>query len=84
VGAASPAGTGPAAAPPQLNRRVPGANLSIPAPATPLGQAPPNIATATPDDPDRVRELIMQFESGVARALNEVRADNRHEEGTPR
>ncbi|MBF9129123.1 nitrate- and nitrite sensing domain-containing protein [Plantactinospora sp. S1510] len=84
VGAAAPAGTGSAAAPPQLNRRVPGANLSIPAPATPHGQAPPTTATATPDDPDRVRELIMQFESGVARALNEVRSDNRHEEGTPR
>ncbi|MBE1486645.1 sensor histidine kinase [Plantactinospora soyae] len=70
------AGAGTGAAPPQLNRRVPGANLSVP--------APPNIATATPDDPDRARELIMQFESGVARALNEVRSDNRHEEGTPR
>jgi hypothetical protein len=49
-----------------------------------LGQAPPPIAIATPDDPDRARDLIMQFESGVARALNEVRSDNRHEEGTPR
>ncbi|MFC6015336.1 nitrate- and nitrite sensing domain-containing protein [Plantactinospora solaniradicis] len=84
VGAAETTATGPAAVPPRLNRRVPGANLSIPAPATPPGQASPTIATATPDDPDRARELIMQFESGVARALNEVRSDNRHEEGTPR
>ncbi|MDG4791474.1 nitrate- and nitrite sensing domain-containing protein [Micromonospora sp. WMMD1102] len=78
-------GTPPAAtgAPPRLNRRVPGANLSVPPPTTPLGQAPA-AATAGPDDPDKVRELMTQFESGVARALSEVRTEHRHEEGTPR
>ncbi|MFY1689510.1 nitrate- and nitrite sensing domain-containing protein [Plantactinospora sp. WMMB782] len=76
----SPAATG---APPRLNRRVPGANLSVPPPTTPLGQAPA-AATAGPDDPDKVRELMTQFESGVARALSEVRTEHRHEEGTPR
>ncbi|GAB3968104.1 nitrate- and nitrite sensing domain-containing protein [Plantactinospora veratri] len=78
--AATPAATG---APPRLNRRVPGANLSVPLPTTPLGQAPA-VATAGPGDPDQVRELMMQFESGVARALSEVRTEHRHEEGTPR
>ncbi|MEN3616048.1 nitrate- and nitrite sensing domain-containing protein [Plantactinospora sp. ZYX-F-223] len=78
--AATPAATG---APPRLNRRVPGANLSVPLPTTPLGQAPA-VATAGPDDPEKVRELMMQFESGVARALSEVRTEHRHEEGTPR
>ncbi|GIG85358.1 sensor histidine kinase [Plantactinospora endophytica] len=88
--ATRPNGAGPAAgtptasagAPPRLNRRVPGANLSVPLPTTPLGQAPS--VSAPPDDPDKVRELMMQFESGVARALSEVRTDHRHEEGTPR
>ncbi|MEQ4302608.1 nitrate- and nitrite sensing domain-containing protein [Plantactinospora sp. B6F1] len=79
--AATPAATG--APPPRLNRRVPGANLSVPPPTTPLGQ-PPSIAIAAPGDPDQVRELMMQFESGVARALSEVRTEDRHEEGTPR
>ncbi|MEO3928202.1 nitrate- and nitrite sensing domain-containing protein [Micromonosporaceae bacterium B7E4] len=78
IAAATPAATD---APPRLNRRVPGANLSIPLPTTPLGQAP---AIAGPGDPDKVRELMMQFESGVARALSEVRTEQRHEEGTPR
>ncbi|GAA3737895.1 nitrate- and nitrite sensing domain-containing protein [Plantactinospora mayteni] len=76
--AATPAATG---APPRLNRRVPGANLSVPLPTTPLGQTP---AIAGPGDPEEVRELMMQFESGVARALSEVRTEHRHEEGTPR
>ncbi|MFY1674860.1 nitrate- and nitrite sensing domain-containing protein [Plantactinospora sp. WMMB334] len=75
--------TAPDAPPPRLNRRIPGANLSVPPPTTPLGQAP-TITTAPPDDPDQVRELMTQFESGVARALSEVRTDHRHEEGTPR
>ncbi|MEO3742523.1 nitrate- and nitrite sensing domain-containing protein [Plantactinospora sp. B5E13] len=64
--------------PPRLNRRVPGANLSVPPPHP----ATAAIASAGSEDPERVRELITEFESGVARALSEVRAEHRHEEGT--
>nr|MDT0660241.1 nitrate- and nitrite sensing domain-containing protein [Micromonospora sp. DSM 115978] len=63
--------------PGMLNRRVPGANLSVPAPARP-NHSP---ARTRPADPDEVRDLITQFESGVARALTEVSPDHRHEEG---
>ncbi|MGI5213073.1 nitrate- and nitrite sensing domain-containing protein [Plantactinospora sp. CA-290183] len=70
-----------AAAPPRLNRRVPGANLSVPPTGTRTGPAPGHVP-ATPESPAQVRELITQFESGVARALSEVRSDRRHEEGS--
>ncbi|MBG6100989.1 signal transduction histidine kinase [Micromonospora vinacea] len=61
---------------PRLSRRVPGANLTaIPAcqpPSTHLG------------DPAEVRDLISEFEAGVARALREVSPDHRNEEGSSR
>ncbi|MBG6069224.1 sensor histidine kinase [Micromonospora ureilytica] len=61
---------------PRLSRRVPGANLTaIPAcqpPSTHLG------------DPAEVRDLINEFEAGVARALREVSPDHRNEEGSSR
>ena len=64
----------------QLNRRVPGANLSATTPTVRLNQPS---APSTPADPDEVRDLITQFESGVARALTEVSPEHRHEEGRP-
>ncbi|SCE86007.1 sensor histidine kinase [Micromonospora chokoriensis] len=61
---------------PRLSRRVPGANLTVvPAcqpPSTHLG------------DPAEVRNLISEFEAGVARALREVSPDDRNEEGSSR
>ncbi|MFJ2084135.1 nitrate- and nitrite sensing domain-containing protein [Micromonospora chokoriensis] len=61
---------------PRLSRRVPGANLTVvPAcqpPSTHLG------------DPAEVRNLISEFEAGVARALREVSPDHRNEEGSSR
>ncbi|MBO4162195.1 sensor histidine kinase [Micromonospora antibiotica] len=72
----------PAAAPPaepatpRLTRRVPGANLAISPPRQPPSQHP--------GDPGEVRDLINAFETGVARALREVRPDHRTEEGTTR
>ncbi|MEU8021688.1 nitrate- and nitrite sensing domain-containing protein [Micromonospora haikouensis] len=79
--AAPPAAAGPAAAPlltdpPRLTRRVPGANLAVPPPRP----APPS----DPGDPGEVRDLINQFEAGVARALREARPDRRYEEGSTR
>ncbi|MDG4833706.1 nitrate- and nitrite sensing domain-containing protein [Solwaraspora sp. WMMD1047] len=95
--AVSPGAVPPAAAPPaavpapapapgpvpgpgagQLNRRVPGANLSVPTPTARPNHSP---ARTRPADPDEVRDLITQFETGVARALTEVSPDHRHEEG---
>ncbi|MFJ8688511.1 nitrate- and nitrite sensing domain-containing protein [Micromonospora wenchangensis] len=74
---------GPAAAPPpatpavpRLTRRIPGANLTV----APPRQAP----SENPGDPGEVRDLINAFETGVARALREVRTDHRTEEGTTR
>ncbi|MEV4627780.1 nitrate- and nitrite sensing domain-containing protein [Micromonospora sp. NPDC049523] len=70
-----------AAGPVQLTRRVPGRNLE------PTGPAPRwdrHRSGSRPDDPDEVRNLVTQFEAGVARALSEVRTDHRHEEETPR
>ncbi|MEH0824717.1 histidine kinase, partial [Micromonospora sp. CPCC 205714] len=66
---------GPAATPdrPRLSRRVPGANLTV----APPQQAP---ASRPPQDPTEVRELITEFEAGVARALREVNTDHRHDE----
>ncbi|MEU7777043.1 sensor histidine kinase [Micromonospora parva] len=68
--------TDAAAGRPRLSRRVPGANLTaVPAcqpPSTHLG------------DPAEVRDLISEFEAGVARALREVSPDHRNEEGSSR
>ncbi|NYF55592.1 sensor histidine kinase [Micromonospora purpureochromogenes] len=58
---------------PRLSRRVPGANLAV----TPAQQAP---VSQPPQDPTEVRELINEFEAGVARALREVNTDHRHDE----
>ncbi|SCE81799.1 Signal transduction histidine kinase [Micromonospora purpureochromogenes] len=58
---------------PRLSRRVPGANLAV----TPAQQAP---VSRPPQDPTEVRELITEFEAGVARALRVVNTDHRHDE----
>ncbi|OWV09842.1 histidine kinase [Micromonospora wenchangensis] len=75
---APPAADRPPAAPavPRLTRRIPGANLTV----SPPRQAP----SENPGDPGEVRDLINAFETGVARALREVRTDHRTEEGTTR
>jgi hypothetical protein len=62
-----------------LTRRVPGATLRSPAHAP----TPPP-ADYRPPDPEQVRNLVEEFESGVARALREVGADHQHEEEEPR
>ncbi|MGK5743121.1 sensor histidine kinase [Micromonospora sp. URMC 103] len=63
-------------APPRLNRRVPGANLTA---------APPRQSLSPhPGDPAEVRDLITEFEAGVARALREVSPGRRNEEGSTR
>ncbi|MFY1625304.1 nitrate- and nitrite sensing domain-containing protein [Micromonospora sp. WMMD735] len=76
--AARPPAAQSSAAPavPRLTRRVPGANLAV----SPPRQAP----SENPGDPGEVRDLINAFETGVARALREVRTDHRTEEGTTR
>ncbi|WP_030490064.1 sensor histidine kinase [Micromonospora chokoriensis] len=61
---------------PRLSRRVPGANLT----AIPVCQPP----TTHLGDPAEVRDLISEFEAGVARALREVSPDHRNEEGSSR
>ncbi|KWV33091.1 nitrate- and nitrite sensing domain-containing protein [Micromonospora rifamycinica] len=61
---------------PRLTRRIPGANLTVSPPRQPPSQHP--------GDPGEVRDLINAFETGVARALREVRTDRRTEEGTTR
>ncbi|WP_328342447.1 sensor histidine kinase [Micromonospora sp. NBC_00421] len=74
---ARPAATHPAEpATPRLTRRIPGANLTVAPPRQPPSQHP--------GDPGEVRDLINAFETGVARALREVRPDRRSEEGTTR
>ncbi|PWR08893.1 histidine kinase [Micromonospora acroterricola] len=84
---ATPGGLGPTvadttgpreAAPerPRLSRRVPGANLTATPPCQP---ASPHLG-----DPAEVRDLITEFEAGVARALREVSSDRRNEEGSSR
>ncbi|MCO1596636.1 nitrate- and nitrite sensing domain-containing protein [Micromonospora sp. RHAY321] len=84
---ATPGGLGPTAADtdgsagatsgrPRLSRRVPGANLTV----TPPCQA----ASSHLGDPAEVRDLIREFEAGVARALREVSPDRRNEEGSSR
>ncbi|MGC4894956.1 nitrate- and nitrite sensing domain-containing protein [Micromonospora sp. DT31] len=74
---APPAAPG-AADRPRLNRRVPGANLSAP----PAQSGPPT--SSDPGDPAEVRNLITEFEAGVARALREVSPDHRYEEDPTR
>ncbi|MGC5331411.1 nitrate- and nitrite sensing domain-containing protein [Micromonospora sp. DT62] len=71
LGRGTPDGTAPAG----LTRRVPGANLT----ATPARQP-----DSPPENPDEVRDLLTEFEAGVARALREVSQDRRYEEGTSR
>ncbi|PZG13798.1 histidine kinase [Micromonospora craterilacus] len=66
----------PSGTPARLTRRVPGANLIVPPLRQPL--------TQHPGDPAEVRDLITAFETGVARALRDVRPDRSDEEGTPR
>ncbi|MEU6078236.1 nitrate- and nitrite sensing domain-containing protein [Micromonospora sp. NPDC047074] len=63
-------------APSRLTRRVPGANLTV-APARQAGSPPP-------EDPEEVRDLLTEFEAGVARAQREVSQVRRYEEGTSR
>lgn len=63
---------------PLLSRRVPGANLAV----SPVRPAPP--ASPPPGDPAEVRDLITDFEAGVARALREVSPDRRYEEDASR
>ncbi|MEV2238994.1 nitrate- and nitrite sensing domain-containing protein [Micromonospora sp. NPDC049891] len=60
----------------QLSRRVPGANL--------IAQLPQQPLTQDPGDPAEVRDRINAFETGVARALRDVRNDRSDNEGTPR
>ncbi|WP_433388120.1 nitrate- and nitrite sensing domain-containing protein [Micromonospora sp. KLBMP9576] len=60
----------------RLNRRVPGANLTV-------------MPARQPDSPslgkpDEVRALLTEFEAGVARAQREVSQDHRYEEETSR
>jgi signal transduction histidine kinase len=74
---ADPAGPAPTPDRPRLSRRVPGANLAVSPPAPP----PP---CQHPGDPAEVRNIINEFEAGVARALREVSPDRRNEEGFPR
>ncbi|WCN81138.1 sensor histidine kinase [Micromonospora sp. LH3U1] len=61
---------------PRLNRRVPGANLTVVPACQPL--------STHLGDPAEVRNLITEFEAGVARALREVSPDRRNEEGSSR
>ena len=56
--------------------RVPGANLTVSPPRQPSVQ--------DPGDPAEVRDLITEFEAGVARALREVSTHRRNEEGSTR
>ncbi|MEV1147844.1 hypothetical protein, partial [Micromonospora sp. NPDC049799] len=74
--AAGGSATAPAPARPRLTRRVPGANLTVSPPRQPSVQ--------DPGDPAEVRDLITEFEAGVARALREVSPHRRNEEGSTR
>ncbi|MEG3634652.1 sensor histidine kinase [Micromonospora palythoicola] len=60
----------------QLSRRVPGANL--------IEQLPQQPLTQDPGDPAEVRDRMTAFETGVARALRDVRNHRSDDEGTPR
>lgn len=59
--------------PRKLVRRVPGASLAVPQPGAP-------VVASGPGDPDAVRDLINEFESGVSRALSEVNSRPRPQE----
>ncbi|MET7706583.1 nitrate- and nitrite sensing domain-containing protein [Micromonospora sp. NPDC005413] len=74
AGAGDPAEAGPSQ--PRLSRRVPGANLTVVPACQPL--------STHLGDPAEVRNLIKEFEAGVARALREVSPDRRNEEGSSR
>ncbi|MER7458965.1 nitrate- and nitrite sensing domain-containing protein [Micromonospora sp. NPDC126480] len=65
-----------AGTPPGLTRRVPGANLAA-TPSPPAGDT-------RPGDPAEVRDLLTEFEAGVARALREASPDRRDEEESSR
>ncbi|GGL05506.1 sensor histidine kinase [Mangrovihabitans endophyticus] len=67
----------PSAGHPPLARRVPGATLPVSEPRAAETPATP----AQPLDPDAARDLIEQFEYGVALALNETQPQH---EGQPR
>jgi signal transduction histidine kinase len=58
-----------------LTRRVPGATIRVDQPSA----ARQNVR---PQDPDEVWDMVQQFESGVARALNEVRVEPTEEDAT--
>ncbi|MFI7603745.1 nitrate- and nitrite sensing domain-containing protein [Micromonospora sp. NPDC049366] len=61
---------------PALNRRMPGASLD--------GEPARPPVSPHPGDPAEVRDLITEFEAGVARALREVSPDRPNEEGSTR
>jgi signal transduction histidine kinase len=64
-----------AAVPNGLTRRVPGATIRLDQPSA-------TRQNVQPQDPDEVLDLIQQFESGVARALNEVRSESTEKDAT--
>lgn len=59
-----------------LRRRQPGATLDTPAPA------PERRTADQPPDANAARDLVQQFESGVARAMRQISAGLRDEEGS--
>jgi signal transduction histidine kinase len=67
-----------------LLKRVPGATMST----LNLPLVPPRIirpgTSPVRQDPEKVRELMRQFESGVARGLRAVRSDQHTDEGNTR
>ncbi|GAB7049145.1 sensor histidine kinase [Catenuloplanes indicus] len=67
-----------------LLKRVPGATLG----SHDVSLVPPRIVrpetAPVRQDPEKVRELMQQFESGVARGLRAVRSDQHTDEGTTR
>ncbi|MBB5116584.1 signal transduction histidine kinase [Micromonospora echinospora] len=68
----------PGAERPRLSRRVPGANLAATATQSTLP------TSSDPGDPVEVRNLVNEFEAGVARALREVSPDRHYEEDPSR
>jgi hypothetical protein len=54
---------------------VPGATLDAAAHRTATARAPVRPA---PADPDQARQVVEQLESGVARALSEIRTEKEH------
>ncbi|HEY2792062.1 MAG TPA: ATP-binding protein, partial [Micromonosporaceae bacterium] len=58
-----------------LTRRVPGATIRMDQPTA-------TRQNVRPQDPDEVWDLIQQFESGVARAMDEVRSEPTEEDAT--